>query len=239
MSKKLFAALTKCLELTDSVNASAKTGNGINYTHEDAVIQILRDSDFSEDTKENYPKLSKGLVKKWAESGNDELLVPVLEEMKKGSFIPQPSGSHGMPDLLIKDFTGQLYGWECKSGKNGTCPMWNDNLPKQNITYILMSGKRKESTVFLGKDVILDKADKFWANAGKEADAFYKMKEKEFIALGLDKYNRGWQQKCRKQHFQSQGGRTPRGKTKIEKVNYFNHADRKQCEQNALEYAKQ
>ena len=46
----------------------------------------------------------------------------------------------------------------------------------------------------------------------------------------IDTFNRGWLQKSRKQHFQGGGGA---------KTNYFTHPSRSQCEQNALDYAKQ
>ncbi len=46
----------------------------------------------------------------------------------------------------------------------------------------------------------------------------------------IDTFNRGWLQKSRKQHFQGGGGA---------KTNYFTHPSRPQCEQNALDYAKQ
>jgi hypothetical protein len=235
MSNKLFKALAKCLQLTNAVNASAKQGNGVGYNHEDAVIAELSNAGFTEVSKGNFKKLSKSRIKQWAVTGDDSILQSILKDMLNGSFIPQPAGSHGMPDILIKDFNGRLIGWECKSGKTGLTPMWNDNLPKQHITYILLSGKRQESTIFLGKDVITAKADKFWADAGKEIDAWLKIKFAEASNLGLDKYNRGFLLKCRKQHFQAQGC-SPKRK---ERINYFTHADRKKCEKSALEYAKQ
>jgi hypothetical protein len=238
MSKQLYRALKNCLAITSAVNAAAKTGNGEGYSHEDAVEAELVAAGFTELNKDNFPKLSKSKIKKWAVTCNDSVLLEFLKGMPSGSFITQPAGSHGMPDILIRDFCGRLIGWECKSGKNGICPMWNDNLPKQNITYILMSGKRQESTIFLGRDVITNECDSFWAAAGKEIDEWYKNKLLEAGALGLDKYNRGFFQKLRKQHFQKQG-KAAKGSTRIEKTNYFKHKDRAKCEQSALDYAKQ
>ena len=43
----------------------------------------------------------------------------------------------------------------------------------------------------------------------------------------IDKFGRGWVQKSRKQHFQ--GG-------KKEMTDYFSHPNRRQCEENVLQY---
>ena len=62
-------------------------------------------------------------------------------------------------DVLVLDFVQEgavprFVAVECKSGKNGLTPMWNDNLPNPETIYILSSGSANATTLFLGKDVI-------------------------------------------------------------------------------------
>jgi hypothetical protein len=117
---------------------------------------------------------------------------------------------------------------EAKSVGKGTTPMWNDNVPKQDTIYVLSSGKLNETTIFMGRDVI-DRAV-YDIMAEQEAEIAKVLKRFHKKLTEADVHNRGWIQKSRKQHFQ-EGGK--------EKTNYFTHADRLQCEKNALDFAKQ
>jgi len=134
-------------------NENARSGSA-DYGHEAAVAVRIKSAGFTEYQKENFPKLKKGLLKKWAESGNDIDLRKVTAGLPVGTYILQPAGSQGFPDVLVKDFNDQFVAVECKSGQNGLNPMWNDNLPKPNTIYILSSVKANATTVFLGKDVM-------------------------------------------------------------------------------------
>jgi hypothetical protein len=208
-------------------NEHARSGTSI-HGHEDAVAVKLLDAGFAEIQKTSYPKVTKGLLKKWAETSDDTALQLATKGLASGTYIVQPAGSQGFPDILVKDFNGRFIAIECKSGKNGQCPMWNDNVPKPMTIYVLSSGARDATTVFMGHDVITE-AEQQLMNE-QEAAIAKVVKEYNAKMAAIDKHNRGWLQKSRKQHFQGGGG---------EKTNYFTHVDRAKCEQAVLDYAKQ
>jgi hypothetical protein len=225
--KQLHNAITNILAMSYFKNENARSGLTVNG-HEDAVAVKFRDAGFSELAKTAYPKLKKGLLKKWAETGDDTELRKATAGMPVGTFILQPAGTQGFPDVLVKDFGDRFVAIECKSGKSGLCPMWNDNIPKPDTIYILSSGIKNETTIFMGRDVItpeecalMDEQEAAIAKVVKE----YNLKMKD-----IDKFGRGWHQKSRKQHFQGGGNA---------KTNYFTHPNRKQCETNALEFSNQ
>lgn len=226
MSKQLHTALTSILAMPYYKNEHARSG-GATYGHEDAVAIRIKDSGFVEHPKTSYPKLTKGLLKKWATTGDDTDLRKATANLPVGTFVLQPAGTQGFPDVLVKDFNDRFVAVECKSGKNGQCPMWNDNLPKPNTIYVLASGIKNETTIFLGHEVISPEEQTLMDE--QEAEIAKIVKKYNLKMSAIDTFNRGWHQKSRKQHFQG-GGNV--------KTNYFTHASRKQCETNALEYAK-
>jgi len=207
-------------------NEQARSG-GANYGHEDAVADRIRSAKFVEEDRKDYPKVTKSLLKKWAETGDDTDLRAVTKSMPLGSFILQPAGTQGFPDVLVRDFNDRFVAVECKSGKNGLCPMWNDNLPKPNTIYVLSSGLLNKTTIFLGRDVISPEEQALMDE--QEAKIAEIVKEFNKRMTTVDKFGRGWIQKSRKQHFQGGGNA---------KTNYFKHTSRQLCESNALDYAK-
>ncbi len=225
MSKQLHTALTTILAMPYFKNERARSGATI-HGHEDAVALKLSEAGFTEVSKSVFPGLSKSLLKEWAETGNDVAIRLATQTMPVGSFINQPAGSQGFPDILIKDYNDRFIAFECKSGQSGECPMWNDNIPKPNSIYILSSGKQNATTIFLGKDVITQATYDLFAQ--QEAEIELIIQKYKQLCGKADTFNRGWIQKSRKQHFQNGGGA---------KTNYFTHADRSKCEKNALAYA--
>lgn len=225
MSTQLHTALTSILKMPYFKNETAKSA-GAHYGHEEAVAIRIRDSGFTEQDKSLYPKLKKGLLKKWAETGIDADLRRVTAGMPQGTFILQPAGSQGFPDILVKDFGDRFVAIECKSGQSGLCPMWNDNLPKPDAIYVLSSGRLDETTVFMGQDVmtkdLLASQQAMIKEMSKIVDK-YRLINKE-----LDQFSRGWDTKFRPQNFQG-GGNI--------KTNYFTHSDRKMCEENVLNFS--
>jgi len=104
--------------------------------------------------------------------------------------------------------------------------MWNDNSPKANAIYILASGSRNETTVFLGKDVMssseqarIDKLIEDWTTLTAQC---------KLDLQALDSSNRGFWCNARPQYNQYGGA---------VKTNYFKHSKRVECEKNALKYA--
>ena len=107
MAQELHTALTNILAMPYFKNENARSG-GATYGHEDAVAIRIRDAGFSELAKTAYPKLKKGLLKKWAETGNDTDLRKATAGMPVGTFILQPAGTQGFPDVLVKDFNDRF-----------------------------------------------------------------------------------------------------------------------------------
>jgi len=227
MTTKLHSALTSILAMPYFKNENARSGGAV-YGHEDAVAVKIREAGFVEVQKTAYPKLKKGLLRKWAETGDDTELRKATKGLPTGTFILQPAGSQGFPDILVKDDNDRFVALECKSGKNGQSPMWNDNVPKPDTIYILSSGIQNATTIFMGRDVISPEAQALMDE--QEAVIAKIVKEYQNKMKAVDKFSRGWHQKSRKQHFQGGGN---------EKTNYFTHADRAECEKKALEFAKQ
>lgn len=226
MSKQLHRAIQSILAMPYFKNEHAQSG-GSNHGHEEAVAAQIRAAKFSEIAKSTYPKVTKGLLKRWAETLDDGELRSVTEGMPVGSFILQPAGSQGFPDVLVKDWGDRFVAVECKSGKDGRTPMWNDNLPKQETVYVLSSGKRDETTVFMGRDVITPEMVDSQKEMLKEMDRLVNKYRK--INKAKDLFGRGWDIKYRPQNFQG-GGKML--------TDYFDHKDRKACENNAMEFAK-
>ena len=208
------------------VNENARSGKA-NYGHEAAVADKIKAAGFIEIDKKEFPKITKAMLKKWARTGTDDALRKVTKGMAVGSYILQPAGSQGLPDVLILDFDNRFVGLECKSTKRKGPPMWNDSLPNPNIIYILASGVLDKTTIFLGKDVITDtEVDlqlQFWDEVKALQEKYKKLMELE------DKFGRGFCVKGRPQNFQF-GGEN--------KVNYFAHKDMAVCEANALAFAR-
>jgi hypothetical protein len=227
MSTQLHTAISSILAMPYFKNDHACSGSHV-HGHEDAVAEKIKASGFTEEQRTNYPKLSKSVLSEWAKSGETTELETILAKMPDSSYIVQPAGSQGFPDILVKDVGGRYVAIECKSGKNGVCPMWNDNTPKPLAIYVLSSGAEDATTIFMGKDVITPEEQALMDELEEKLSKVVKTYTNKLKAI--DTFKRGWIQKARKQHFQG-GGK--------DKTNYFTHTSRQQCENNALNYAKQ
>lgn len=227
MSVQLHSAMVDMLAMPYFKNEAAKSA-GAEYGHEDAVATRLVVAGFKAVEKSAFPKLRQAMLKKWAASGDATELEAAMTDMPAGTFILQPAGSNSFPDILVKDFGGRLVTIECKSVSDGYTPMWNDNLPKPNTLYVLSSGRRNETTLFMGRDVISDEIIANQAAMISELKAIVdKYRE---LNQAADTHARGWDVKFRPQSFQT-------GSAIL--TNYFTHADRSRCEENALQYAAQ
>lgn len=218
--------MTTILAMPYYKNEQHKSG-GADFGHERAVGEHIEAAGFVEVARSTYPKLTKGLLKKWAEGRGDADLRKVTAGMPEGTFICQPAGSQGFPDILVKDWGDRFVAVECKSGKGGECPMWNDNTPKPQTIYVLSSGVQNATTVFMGQDVITPRQQELMDELEKRLTEI--VKEYKVLVDAEDTLNRGWIQKARKQHFQGGGA---------EKTNYFTHKERAICEQRALDYSR-
>ena len=207
-------------------NDHAQSGT-TKHAHEHAVAVAFQQAGFTEEQKSTYPKLTSKILKPWAKGGSDADLRDATKGMPNGSFIIQPAGSQGFPDILIKDFCGRYVAVECKSAK-GTCPVWNDNVPRETSIYIFCSESVNETTIFMGRDVITPAMYDAMEKVKDATEAFFKTQN--HILAAADGFGRGWGLRPRWQHCQGGGGK---------KTNYFTHPDRAKCEQNALDYANE
>lgn len=231
MSQQLHSAMTQVLGMGYWANQNARSG-GANYGHEAAVADVIKQSGFIEYPKAQFPKLTKGMLKKWARTGNDADVRKATQGMLPGGYILQPAGTQGFPDVLVLDFVQEdtvprFVAVECKSGKNGLTPMWNDNLPNPNTIYILSSGAANATTLFLGRDVITTAELQCQVNFFDDVKKL--ITHYRTIMGPLDSFSRGWDLKARPQNFQS-GGNI--------KTNYFTHVNKFNCEQNVLTFAR-
>ncbi len=226
MSAQLHSAIQNILEMPYFKNEQARSG-GANYGHEEAVAEKIKAAGFTEVDKKQFPKITKKMLKQWAISRDDTELRKVTAGLPEGTYILQPAGSQGFPDVLVKDWGDRFVAVECKSGKGEGSPMWNDNAPKSDAIYVYSSGSRNETTAFLGKDVVTPEIQ---ARIDKLIEDWKKLTDqcKEDLKA-LDKFNRGYFCNARPQY--NQGGGNA-------KTNYFTHASRQLCESNVLEYAK-
>ena len=225
MTIQFHQAIQSILEMPYYKNDHAQSGK-VFSKHEEAVAERIRLAGFTEFKKSQFPKLKPNILKKWVRDGDDTQLRSVTYGLPPGSYILQPANSQGFPDILVKDFNDRYISVECKSVEKNSTPMWNDNLPRPDSIYVLSSGITNSTTVFLGKDVITPEEQRLMIEQEKlvlEIVKQYNEKMKE-----LDKFNRGWILRSRKQHSQGGGGL---------KTNYFTHTARKLCEDNVLEYA--
>lgn len=227
MSKQLHRAFNEILEMPYFENERARSGKTING-HEDAIAVRFTDHGFEHLANDEYPTLGKTLVHAWAKTNHDpDFLREEFGSMPLGSFIEQPAGTQSFPDFLLRDFNDSFLAIEAKSGRDGRCPMWNDNMPKHGAIYILSSGKLDETTVFLGEDVISHAVYDIKAQQEEEINSIVRKYNK--LMESADSHNRGWVAKSRRQHFQAGG---------MDRTNYFTHKDRSKCEQNVLDRVK-
>lgn len=224
MSTQFHEAVKAILAMPYYKNEAARSG-GADYGHEAAVAVRVAGAGFTEVNKDQFPKLTKAMLKKFARTCDDSEVKQALQGLPLGSYILQPSGSQGFPDVLIHDFDSRFICLECKSGK-GKSPMWNDSVPNPESIYVFASSSLNETTVFLGMDVLSEEERLIH----DECEAEIKLVVEKYKAKSeaADKNNRGFYQDSRKQHFQAGGKK---------KTNYFTHTDRSKCEANTLEYA--
>ncbi len=226
MSTQLHTAMADILQMPYFKNDNRKSGSSKDG-HEEAVAIRIKDAGFIEVDKANFLGITKSMLKKFAQTGDDTDLRNATQGLVPGSYILQPSGSQGFPDVLVLDFNNNFVCIECKSGK-GVSPMWNDSLPYPTTIYVFATKKTNETTIFMGRDVLSIEERELHSEFMKEV----KLLIDKYRALlkPLDLFTRGWLFKARPQNFQEGGAN---------KTNYFTHSKRKSCELLALEYAKQ
>jgi hypothetical protein len=218
-------AVAQILAMKYFKNQHARSG-GASYGHERAVADVLKTCGFAERSVKDFKGLAKKHFKLWLDKDDISEVESQLSGLAPGEFVLQPAGSQSFPDIVLRDTNGRLVPIECKSGQTGLCPMWNDSLPKADAIYVLSSGIRDETTVFMGRDVITQATRDILHKA--VAAARQVMSESVKDRAVVDLYKRGFVVKVRQQFFQDGG---------VEFNNYFTHPDRERCESNVLAHA--
>lgn len=159
------------------------------------------------------------------EGGFRKVSVTKFKEqgLQSGEYVHQPNGSQNHPDFIVKEGSRQ-FDIECKTNKKAPFPVYNGGIPKENTIYIFSSGKYDQTTIFLGRDVLLQqKRNLYKEMIEKLNDVLKEYQEKtewKEDERGFDFYIRNM--------FTQSGG--------FEKTDYFKHKDRQKCEQGVLEY---
>ena len=230
MSKQLRASLEHILAMPYYKNEAARSGTVV-HGHEEALSDLLTSHGFN---RVSDFKTNSYLGQAYLESNGQVWISKNYPNLKPGSFITQPSGSNNFPDFLLQDFDGRYLLLEAKSG-NGTSIAWNDNLPKPNVIYIFSSAKPNQTTIFLGQDVLDVRQETIIDVLRKNIDTLVRKANSELMEA--DTKNRGWNFYPRPKFQQLQGRQNGKSMLKIERVDYFKHANRIACEQRALEFA--
>ena len=230
MSKQLRASLEQILAMPYYKNEAARSGTVVNG-HEEALSNLLISQGF--DRVREF-KTNSYLGQAYLKSNGQDWISMSYPNLKPGSFITQPSGSNNFPDFLLQDFDGRYLLLEAKSG-NGTSISWNDNLPKPNVIYIFSSARPNQTTIFLGQDVLDVKQENIIDVLRKNIDNL--VRKANLDLMDADTKHRGWNYYPRPKFQQLQGRQNGKSMLKIERVDYFKHADRIACEQRALEFA--
>ena len=226
MSKQLHQAGQELLNMGYYKNQHSRSGT-TNDGHEHAVAQVLGESGFTQIDRAELTGLSRSVLKEWWTNSFDDRIQEPLADQPEGSFVLQPGGTQSFPDILIRDYGGRFVALECKSTQ-GTCPMWNDSVPKAGAVYVLSSARADRTTLFMGEQVITAEELTVIEQYKREFDRVKAACAQKMAEAATQ--DRGWLFSYRPQFFQ-QGG--------AEFTNYFEHADRAACEQQTLEFLSQ
>lgn len=144
--------------------------------------------------------------------------------LQPGEYVHQPYGSQRHPDFIVKEVNRE-FNIECKTSKEQAFPVYNGGIPKEDTIYVFSSGKYNKTTIFLGRDVLLQEKRNLYKEMIEKLDNVlreYQGKPEWQDERGFDFYIRNM--------FTQSGG--------YEKTDYFKHKDRLKCEQGALEYVE-
>lgn len=189
-----------------------------NNSHENLVKKVLIDNGFIESNEINIKRNQL----------DDKINKPEEISLKSGEFIEQPFGTQNNPDFLVKLNKKSVIAIECKSSKGGK-PQYNSGGITSYFIYIFSSKSNKSSdtTFYMGSSIqsfeIDDEIKKHILKL-KEMDILINQKLKE-----LDVKNRGIGFYSRPMIVQN-GNRS--------KTNYFEHEDRKSCENEVIKFLK-
>jgi len=184
-------------------------------------------NDFEFVTEQIISKYFKSIDK--SEFSEVNTIMPGEETDMEDCFISQPRTSQAPPDFMIIE-NNICYFLECKSDKTGGTPSWNGRYPEGETIYVFHKRNTKDTTFFLGNDIVSNKLDDILSGMHEELRVWVEKSEKILSDHDLNPY--GIFNYVRNMYVQkkSLGG----GTDFI--VNYINNENREILEKNVLEY---
>ena len=198
------------LKMKYTCNSAVQNGSSsTDAKHEDNIKKIFLENGFSESL------VNKGKKKVFTKEMQNNLQKSILNP---GEFIEQPFGKNDNPDFVVQLTENSVISIEAKSSKDPK-PQYNSGGIKNNTVYILSSSKYNQTTIYLGKSIILEKQQTLineLINKQKELEIEYNKKLNE-----CDDNERGIAYYTRPMIIQ---------KGSSEKTDYFKHKNRENCE---------
>lgn len=223
MSKPNFLNFMKeVLQMPYYKNFAAASGAVHNICkHEDAVLDVLERHGF----RDSSLPPRKGAASPISLGDRDLAIADEsnLLGIPNNSYVSQPCGTHASPDFIV-NHDGKLFFLECKSSKQ-TYPTFNSGLPCESYIYIFASKDVNETTVFMGDDIVGSEQRRIIEEGHAHiqqvlAETNKRLKLADSLNRGIDYYNRPM--------FTQKGGAS--------KSNYFEHVNRRACEERVLRY---
>jgi hypothetical protein len=208
--KKIIEQILKMPYYQNYAARSGKVHNVAN--HEGAVEDIL--------IQHSIAKVERKVKK----SERDAWLAGKPDDIRDGTYISQPCGTHNSPDFIVKT-SGRLYFIECKSVTKEGTPVYNSGLPKKDYIYVFSSKKYDETTVYLGRDVARDTVAMILEQANKDIKARCNEVTEQLRQVGENTHGLGIYARPMYQHYGSN-----------KKKDYFKNSRREELEQNVLDF---
>lgn len=208
--------MNKITQVLEEIFDLEYTSNA-NNAHENQIKQIIEKHGFLEIDLNKWNTFCKkdGKIK-----ARDKLLKGKCYTFGDG-YIHQPCGSQDSPDFIIFE-NGNVYMIECKSTNDGDVPVYNGGLPKEKYIYVYTSNKHNSTTIYLGSDIVPEKARIKFLELAKQHKALDdKFNEKNPGTLGH--YTRAMYNHNKKDP---------------SFVNYFDKKEKKKRKQNVMDFIK-
>jgi hypothetical protein len=212
----LYNSLKKILSMPYSKNDGVASGPY--FGHEKALENIFKEHGFHEQ--------SNKLLKQWNIKRNDANWLENLKPyMDNKTYIKQPFGSQSSPDFIVKS-NDNILPIEAKSSKV-SFPQYNSGGVHPDYMYVFSSEQYNETTIYKGSSIMSPDVRKLIDDYREERRVADKKFNEKLDNVGL--HDRGWSWYTRPMIIQS-GGKS--------KCDYLSHKDRKQTEQDALNWVK-
>lgn len=185
---------------------------------------LINKYNFKEIKNENKTKKNKKTIQYTEKEIMNMIKNPNLSFIEPGEFIHQPLGTQKSPDFIIQVSKKCLIPFEAKSS-NTYIPTYNSGGIKLNYIYMFTSKKIKQTTIYLGSNIINEIQTKLIKDYIEKCRVLDK--ELNELLTKNDTNNRGISYYTRPMIGQ---------KGQNDKTNYFTHNDKKICEDKVFDY---